>query len=42
MRTKDADEVDRLAEEIALKVWRKVRAYMRRQNRELHDLDEDD
>lgn len=35
-------EVEQLAEEISKRVWRKVRAYIRRQQRELHDLDDEE
>jgi hypothetical protein len=33
-------EVEILAREISERVWRRVRAYIRRQQRELHDLDD--
>lgn len=38
----DQQEVEELAKAISDQVWRKVRAYIRRQQRELHDLIEED
>lgn len=35
-------EVRDMARQISMEVWRKVRAYIRRQQRELHDLEDDD
>lgn len=32
------EEIERLALAISLKVWAKVRRYVRKQQRELHDL----
>lgn len=40
----DLDEktVEKLAREISLRVWAKMRALIRRQQRELHDLYDED
>lgn len=42
MTEKEIADIDRLAESIALRVWRKMRAYIRKQNRELQDLYEEE
>lgn len=38
----DQQEVEELAKAISEAVWRKVRSYIRRQQRELHDLLEEE